>query len=747
MNRVGPFFIWLRTMLMTTRKTRTIKAADNPANIIAFDADVTIDAAEGDARGPRKFDVLAYTGGKLAVAGYEHPVVVDLAGLTTRKVVVANLDHNRAARVGHVTEKMNDGKQLRLKGVASAATPARDEVIASAADGFTWQASVEVAPKAKPVFVKAGKTVEVNGQEHEGPLFVARKSVLNGFAFLGQGADDNTSVRIAAEDSDSQKKGSDMDPKFVAWIVAMDLDVEELTAKQKAALQKKYDAEIVAAKKAANDDDEPEIEAEEFDLGAIRDAHRNLIDEIDAKLAEHEDDIRDKPALAKIKAGARETAKTMKQRAVKEKWTETKFEIEAIKAASAVELELVRAERPAGPAIHGSNRDLNSSVIEAALCQALKLPKIEDQFDEKTLQAAHTAFRGRLGLQQAIILAAASSGMTFAPGERLGEGNLKRALKRAFAEDNEIDAAFATVSLPGIFSNTANKELLMGYLEFDEVWREIATIKPVTDFKDVTSYRMLDNMEYEELGGDGRMKHGTIGEESYTRSAKTYAKMFALTRVDIINDDLGAFNDLRTRLGRGAKKKFNKVFWAEFLSNSSFFTSGRGNYITGATSTLLTDLVGLQLGVTAFDNLTTPTADGTKKLGTARGDRVGGEATMLLVPPELFVAADVIYKNANLGSGTANSAANTFSGKYRPVKVSQLSDANYTGYSATAWYLLRPKEDLAPMTVSFLNGVETPTVESADADFDQLGVQFRGYHDFGASQAEYLCGVKSKGAA
>jgi hypothetical protein len=51
------------------------------------------------------------------------------------------------------------------------------------------------------------------------------------------------------------------------------------------------------------------------------------------------------------------------------------------------------------------------------------------------------------------------------------------------------------------------------------------------------------------------------------------------------------------------------------------------------------------------------------------------------------------------------------------------------------------------MVVSFLNGQEQPTVESADADFDTLGVDFRGYHDFGCDQSEYLAGVKSKGAA
>ena len=77
----------------------------------------------------------------------------------------------------------------------------------------------------------------------------------------------------------------------------------------------------------------------------------------------------------------------------------------------------------------------------------------------------------------------------------------------------------------------------------------------------------------------------------------------------------------------------------------------------------------------------------------------------------------------------------------------QLEDSAYTGNSATAWYLLADPGYLATVNVSFLNGQQTPTVESADADFNTLGIQFRGYHDFGVDFAEYLGGVKSKGAA
>ncbi len=54
---------------------------------------------------------------------------------------------------------------------------------------------------------------------------------------------------------------------------------------------------------------------------------------------------------------------------------------------------------------------------------------------------------------------------------------------------------------------------------------------------------------------------------------------------------------------------------------------------------------------------------------------------------------------------------------------------------------------MAAVIVSFLFGQEGPKVESADADFDTLGVQFRGVIDFGCDMAEYTAGIKVKGAA
>jgi len=87
----------------------------------------------------------------------------------------------------------------------------------------------------------------------------------------------------------------------------------------------------------------------------------------------------------------------------------------------------------------------------------------------------------------------------------------------------------------------------------------------------------------------GKPKHGTVGEESYARQVHTYAKMFMLGRVAIINNDLNAFDDLRNRVGVNAARMVNRVFWSTFMNNSAFFTSSHGNDVTGTGSALVAD--------------------------------------------------------------------------------------------------------------------------------------------------------------
>lgn len=697
----------------------------------------------------RRFAIEAYDGGPLPVEGFELPVIVDLATLSYPDSIPILIDHTADVEhtIGCTETITTDGQTMQMVGPVTATSTLALDVVAQADKGQRWQASIGIRV-GELQEIQAGQVIVVNKQSFRGPVFVARNSQMFETSVLPAGADWTTTVNLAARAARLLKGSASMN--FEQWVASLGIDPATLDETNRAALTLAYDATQspsgpapaapmpAAAPVAAASPMPPK---EEPAVVAARMQQQASADLLAAMRKTQADEHRRIAQVETLTVGH----PIIRATAIEKAWSPLETENAVLKANA-----IARAPQNHSRSGSGS-REMNTKILEAAVCMTRKIPNHEKQFDDQTLQAAHDQFRHGIGLQQLLLQAAASNGYSANHGERIGTSNLRAVLRAAFPQ--EMQAGFSTVSLPGIFSNVANKELLAGYEEEDTTWKEVATIKSVSDFKTVTSYRMLDDMEYEQLGPAGEIKHGSLGEESYTRQANTFAKMFVLTRTDIINDDMSALDDLRNRIGRGAGKKLNKVFWTEFLSDAStFWTSARTNYITGATTNLGTDGVGLGLGVTAFRKMTSPAADGTKHLNAGKGEAgnirngAGGRPEILLVPPELESIAETLYRNTNLGA-VANSSANIYANKYRPVVVWQLSDAAYTNYSTTAWYLLNKPGYMAPISVSFLNGTEAPTVESAEADFSTLGIQFRGYHDFGCDQAEYLAGIKSKGAA
>ncbi len=53
---------------------------------------------------------------------------------------------------------------------------------------------------------------------------------------------------------------------------------------------------------------------------------------------------------------------------------------------------------------------------------------------------------------------------------------------------------------------------------------------------------------------------------------------------------------------------------------------------------------------------------------------------------------------------------------------------------------------ISTIEVVFLYGQESPTIESSQADFDTLGIKFRGWHDAGCTKQDHRGAVKSAGA-
>jgi phage major head subunit gpT-like protein len=702
---------------------RAIRAAARSAEMIHAEAAlltwIEASAGEPDAPKSKRFSMNAYTGGLMIVSRYDLPVVIDLTGLKAEAPIPILRDHELSQVVGHADEVLVTASALKLSGVVSGAGPAAQEVVASASAGFPWRASVGAWPD-KREFVGEGVKTEVNGKSFTGPLYIARKATLREVSFVAVGADSRTSAQVAA--SAAQPQEDDMN--FHQWIEAMGLVVAELRDDQKEKLRDKYDAEVKATAKKDGLPIEAaakKIDAPSFDLHAVALEYARHEAGIEAAAAKYADVP---PAeLAKFKQAALQGANEAKIKALEEKWPAARLEAEYVRAGALFERDLIRAERPKAPAIHGSTRDAEPQVIEAAFAMSCGLRSPEKHFTPQILEAASGSRFRRIGLGEVLLYHAIQAGYT--GRMRVGADNLREVIR----------AAFSVHTLTTLLTTTGNKLLLEGFQAIPQTWREVAQVRPVADFKAVTAFRLTATLEYKELAPSGEIQHGTLGQESYTLQAKTYARMAALSRTDIINDDLGALNDLRNRFGIGAAVALNKVFWTAWTAaynGAAFWTAARGNLVTGSA---LAE-AGLNTAVKSFRNMAGPD-----------GNMLNLEPDRLLVPPDLEATARKLYVSQEQRDTTASTkfpTTNIYFNRFRPVIVPELGNSAYTGYSATTWYLLSNPAVLASAIVCFLDGNESPTIETADTDFETLGIQFRGYHDFGCSMSEYRASVAAE---
>ena len=148
-----------------------------------------------------RFRVLAYTGGKIRVSGWQYPVVVDLAGLEIpSQRIPVRFNHDPNSGIGHTTKIAVVESALVAEGVISRSTAAAMEVIESAKKGFPWQASVGLSVEDYEE-IDEDEDVEVNGSKFTGPLIVISRSILDEISFVDLGADRNTTVSVAAKRS------------------------------------------------------------------------------------------------------------------------------------------------------------------------------------------------------------------------------------------------------------------------------------------------------------------------------------------------------------------------------------------------------------------------------------------------------------------------------------------------------------------------------------------------------------------
>ena len=671
--------------------------------------DLEIEAATSEEHPrQRRFSMVAYTGGPMKINGWRFPVVVDLAGIDIgRQQRPILLDHTRDVDfvMGQTDRITVEDHQLLVHGEVLGESAKAQRVIALNDRGFSWQASI--GARAEEVeFIPAGTTVEVNGRETAGPVNVARRSSLGEVSFVVLGADENTTAEIAA--TIDPPIGGDIgggDLEFASEIATDTNDVETPVPTQSSEPQRM----------SARDS----VRANVIDVTQDEDPVASLRAEVAAE----------KKRIRQIRELCAGTQDRIEERAIEEGWDPTR-----------TELEVLRATRPDGPAIHTKDSSmLDSESIAAALCMTpgnLTERKCGELFSDRAMEAALSHELRGAGLHYLMHAVIKAAGMHVRPG--VVDANFVRT---AMTADQSLRAAggFSTISLSGILSNVANKTMLASFEAVDNVLGLIAAEADANDFKQVTSYRMTGKGEFEKVGPDGEIKHNALSEETFQNQVETYGTMLSLTRRMLINDDLGAFLKLPRIIGRQSAVKLQKVGFSLLLENAgSFFSTGNKNYFEGADTNLqITSLT------TAEQKFFDQTDD--------NGDPISMTPSIMLVPTSLKTVAEQLYNDLAVNETTTTNKPkpnrNPHAGKFRPIATPWLNAQSLTGSSDVAWYLLADPADAAVIEIIYLRGRRTPYIESEETSFNTLGMQWRGYFDFGVALQEKRAGVKSKGEA
>lgn len=394
--------------------------------------------------------------------------------------------------------------------------------------------------------------------------------------------------------------------------------------------------------------------------------------------------------------------------AVKDGWSAEQAELaclraekaEAVKAAKHIEIE---AARPAAPSIidlkAAAPKDAKTICAAACMGAAMSDRNLEAQFKGVDLDAARD-----LGITRLSDVFAAF-GYEYRPGN---DDSTRKAIK----------AAFSTTDIPNVLSNVAHKFVLAGFGAVGEDWREVSRAVPVTDFKAVKGVRLVMGGTLQALGKGGELKHVDLSDEAKDLQAATKGSIVGITREDLINDDLGVLSMVPERFGQMAGRTINKDVFTLIagLSNSDF----------GANTT----------GAMSVDNLAAAYALA-MGIKDGNGDPLAAMPDTILTAPGSFITARNIYQSELLiGAGSKTPAANPVRSLMNPVTSAYLSGTKY-------WLFNK----LFPLVnVAFLNGRQTPVVETAEADFHQLGIEMRCYFDFGAAAGETKAALVSTGA-
>lgn len=319
----------------------------------------------------------------------------------------------------------------------------------------------------------------------------------------------------------------------------------------------------------------------------------------------------------------------------------------------------------------------------------------------------------------------------------------RRAEERQLGRPFNAAMGYSTVSATDILHAVVEAYLLDNLEAAPTFYRQITKEVTFTDFNAVDSYLPTLIGQLSKISETGQIEHVSYTTEKISAKTEPLGATFAIPEMVIINDQLSAFVSLLEQLRDLPEKCVEhdvaKLFWrmvdgdVNAADGSAFFSTSRGNILTGAGSGLKEE--GLAAALKALDELT-----------DANGSPLSSEGAFIVTGSGLYPTAQRLYVSENLNVVDTVGDKNVFQGQFKPYKWVYLNDglvrakkdngstaSDLQTYKATQWFMFRDPARRPIMTVNKLAGYESPQIKQFDADPSTWGTVYQLIYPYSVS--------------
>jgi phage head maturation protease len=382
---------------------------------------------------------------------------------------------------------------------------------------------------------------------------------------------------------------------------------------------------------------------------------------------------------------------------------------------------------------------VREKVIErmATKAQPLSTPRVEDVITEGTKFRAAASDAMLMGAMGSLIKSPAAGADQL---RHMGfEGIARECLHRAGVDTRYMGKAeifsrslnkrampnHSTSDFDYICASAASSAAKIGYNQAPSTYQLWTRIGSIPDFKAARRVALSDAPNMLEVKEGGEIQYGSMSDSGVSISLVTYARKLGITRQALYNDDLSLFDSIFRAFGARAGNLVNSLPYALIVANGTFISGNLFN--TTALSAGGHDNMADSGGAISGTTLATGIAHMFAQTAP-NGSKMNIQPRYLLTGGNYKTQADIMCGSLQLADATFGSnVKNPFN------TLAPIADANITG---NKWFLVGDPAMFDTIEVSFLNGVQSPTITSVESS-DILGLVFTGFIDATASVLDY----------